>query len=543
MRVEPEEWGAVAVAHSPQGLAVVDGAGRFVAANAAAARLCGAPAADLIGRPSPFAGLGGTSGTSGLSGLPGDGAVDAGDDAEEVVVEWPGRGGEPRAFACTSSPVPGTDRRVVAFRDVSDSRRQERRLAAMARAAFSVTAERSLASSLEAIAQEAQQAASLAGVQVLLATPAGARLHVMGSAGFGRIPDFFDRLLECQARGAKLEMVESLLSGRPSVIQHRFAAVMTDPAWEPLQEHLGATPWDAFASVPLRIRGRAVGVLNAFFAPGQEVGDAELSFLLAMADQAAVAVDHAELLQRRTDEARREERQKLARDLHDSVVQQVFSMMMQAGSLGVLARRGMPPSAEKLAAIAEDLGGAAAAALADLRGMVVELRPAVPTGTSLPTALRSLLEASSARSALLCDLRVDDADGDLPTLDAELAEDVYRVVSEAVHNTVKHAAATHLDVVVAVAATPRGPQLAVDVVDDGRGAAVPRNARDPRPEVSPGSGGYGMTAMRERAHRWGGRVDVEAADGGGTRVRMRVPLVRAERRAQAQPHALAQVRP
>lgn len=505
--MDVDGWGALAVAHSPDGLAVVARDGRFLDVNPAGARLCGAAAEQLVGTPSPFGGTG--------------------PRADDDVVEWSGPGGLRRAFAWTCSPVLGGGERVVSFRDVSAARQQGRRLAATARAAFSVTAERSLASTLEALAEEVLQAASLAGVQVLLATPAGARLNVLGTAGFSRIPDFFDRLLECRARGARLEMVEALHSGVPRVVHHRYDAVMADPAWEPLRDHLGATPWDAFASVPLRIRGGTVGVLNAFFAPGQVVGEEELGFLLAMAGQAAVAVDHAELFQRRMDEARREERQKLARDLHDSVVQQVFSIMMQAGSLGVLARRGLPPTAEKLAAVAGELSGAAADALADLRGMVVELRPAVPSGTSLGTALRSLLEATAARSGLRCDLAIDDPDGDLLALDEQLAEDAYRVASEAVHNTVKHAAAASLGVSVLVSTTPRGLQLAVDVVDDGRG--VPSEG-DHRAADPLRSGGYGMTAMRERAHRWGGEVEVVAEDGGGTRVRLRVPVVRAEER-------------
>lgn len=508
-----DRWDALAAAHSPEGLAVVDASGRFLHVNPAGARLCGVPADRLAGTASPFT----TSGAAPTSLDP---------SSFDAVVEWVGPAGARCAFAWTCSDVLDDGERVVSFRDVSSARQQERRLAAMARAAFSVSAERSLASTLQALADEALQAASLAGVQVLLATPAGARLNVLGTAGFSRIPDFFERLLECRARGAQLEMVESLDSGVPRVVHHRFAAVMADPAWEPLRDHLGATPWDAFASVPLRIRGGTVGVLNAFFAPGQVVGEEEVGFLLAMAGQAAVAVDHAELFQRRMDEARREERQKLARDLHDSVVQQVFSIMMQAGSLGVLARRGLPPTAEKLADVAGELSGAAADALADLRGMVVELRPAVPSGTSLGTALRSLLEATAARSGLRCDLTIDDPDGDLPALDAELAEDAYRVASEAVHNTVKHAAATSLVVAVAVDAGARGPVLAVDVVDDGRGDPADHGrAADPLR-----SGGYGMTAMRERAHRWGGEVDVTSAEGRGTRVRLRLPVVRAEGR-------------
>src|SRR4029450_9370932 len=161
-----------------------------------------------------------------------------------------------------------------------------------------------------------------------------------------------------------------------------------------------------------------VGILNAFFAPGQVVGDTELEFLLAMAEQAAMAVDQAALLERERDVARREERQKLARDLHDAVVQHVFSMMMQARSLGVLVQRGLPPAPDRVAQVADDLSTSAEAVLADLRGMVGELRPAATTAGGLASALRSLVDTTSARTGVDVSLDIDDP-AELSALDAD----------------------------------------------------------------------------------------------------------------------------
>jgi signal transduction histidine kinase len=249
------------------------------------------------------------------------------------------------------------------------------------------------------------------------------------------------------------------------------------------------------------------------------VGETELEFLVAMAEQAAMAVDHASLLERERDLARREERQKLARDLHDSVVQQVFSMMMQAKSLGVLVGRGLPPAPETVAHVADELSSTAEDALGDLRGMVVELRPAATGGQSLASALGSLLDTTAARAGLRTELDVDATAAELAGLDGDLVEDVYRIVAEAVHNTVKHAEADNLRVRLSMTAHGRRRRLVAEVTDDGRGL---RSAEDHGAGVA--SSGYGMTAMRERAARWGGAVRVREVPAGGTRVRLTLPV-------------------
>jgi signal transduction histidine kinase len=494
------------VRHAPDGLAVIDAEARFVDANSAAVLLCGLDPDAVAGAPSPFA-------------APEDaaGAVKAG----ELTVAWETVTGQRREFAYVLAQVPGQRRWIVSFRDVTLSRLRERRLAAIAKAASSVASKRSLVGTLEALAQEVARTDALAGVQVLTVNSTGNRLHVVGASGFGRAADFFDKLMECRALGARLMMLEALETREPIVAASRYDAVMRDPSWAPLHQLMRHPRWDWFVSVPLLARGEPVGILNAFFAPGQVVGDTELEFLLAMAEQAAMAVDHAALLEWERDVARREERQKLARDLHDSVVQQVFSMMMQARSLGVLVARGLPPTPERVAQVADDLNSSAKDVLADLRGMVVELRPAAATAGGLAPAVRSLVDTTAARTGLNVSLDLDDRAAELSELDAALIEDVYRVVAEALHNSVKHAGASRIHIRLAVTPHGRRRRLVAEVTDDGCGVSA---ASDAARAGGCASSGFGMTVMRERAARWGGAVRVRQPAAGGTSVLLSLPL-------------------
>ncbi|WP_324277035.1 PAS domain-containing protein [Blastococcus brunescens] len=245
------------VEHAPDGLAVIDADGRFVEANPAAVQLCGLAPGAVVGARSPFP-------------VPEELAATA--RSGELTVEWTPTLGARREFAYVLNQVPERSRWVVSFRDVTVSRLQQRRLAAIAKAASSVASKRSLVGTLEALAQEVARTDALAGVQVLTVNSAGNRLHVMGAAGFGRSTEFFDKLMECRARGARLVMLEALEKREPMVVADRYQRIITDPAWEPLRELMLRPRWDWFASVPLLARGEPVGILNAFFAPGQTVG-------------------------------------------------------------------------------------------------------------------------------------------------------------------------------------------------------------------------------------------------------------------------------
>jgi signal transduction histidine kinase len=391
-------------------------------------------------------------------------------------------------------------------------RHRQRRVAAIARAAANLASQGSLPTILDALAAEVLQTDALAAVQIVTLDATGHQLRIMGSAGFGHWPDFFDRLMECRRRGADLRMLDAFSQSEPVLVENRWALIRDDPAWAPIREYLGELAWESFASIPMMARGQAVGVLNAFFAPGQAMESRTVEFLAAMADQAAIAVDYATLLRHARDGARREERQRLARDLHDSIVQQVFSISMQAKSMEVLAQRGAAVPAAAVLRIAAEVGDLSGTVLADLRAMVHELRLSSSADLGgLEEAVRALATSTANRTGL----KFSVAGG--PGLDqvrGELAEDVYRIVAEAIHNVVRHAAAGKVTIRLHL----RGDRLTATVADDGQGMGAPAaGQRD-------AAAGYGLTTMRERAERWGGTVTIGPGRSAGTLVRLAVPL-------------------
>jgi signal transduction histidine kinase len=272
--------------------------------------------------------------------------------------------------------------------------------------------------------------------------------------------------------------------------------------------------WDSFVAIPLIVRGRTVGVMNAYYLPGDDPGPSSLVFLEAMADHAAVAIDTAALLAQTRSQAEIEERRRLARDLHDSVVQQLFSMRLQAGALQARLDDGNSTS-DRVRAAAQELAELSTSALADLRGLVFELRPLDLAERGLLEALRVHADGLEMRAGLCVEVT---APADLEiTWGVDVQEDVYRIVQEALHNTVKHARATAAEVRFLV--EPGGGTVVVEVLDDGQGTA------DQAPGTGAGGGPtLGLVSMRERAERWGGRLEAGPRPGGGWTVRLVLPL-------------------
>ncbi|HVV21246.1 MAG TPA: GAF domain-containing sensor histidine kinase [Pseudonocardiaceae bacterium] len=388
--------------------------------------------------------------------------------------------------------------------------RGQMRLAAIARAASSVADAASLSVTLDVVASEVMQATHIAAVQILRVE--GGKMQVVGKAGFTDAEDFPERLEECRKLGARMMFVEAFRTKQRVVIQHRRASVLNDPAWAPLHAIMSAPKWDSFVAVPLVVRGRAVGVLNAFYTMGEDPVPDTLEFLEAMADQAAMAVDSAELLSRSRQDARQEERARLARELHDSVVQQVFSMRMQAKALRAHVDSEAGASTDKVRSVADELLHLAQNALADLRSLVLQLHPVELVGQGLVAAIRVHAQSLRSTSGLWIEVQADD----LPDLPTELQEDLYRIVQEALHNVVKHAHARRATVRICLDATDH---VLVDVCDDGTGLDAER----------PRAGALGLVSMRERARRWSGTVEIGSVPGDhGCRVRVRVPAMRSE---------------
>lgn len=423
------------------------------------------------------------------------------------MTQWTVEDGVDRVPTSCRCPVCGASGSAARS---EDDRRGQRRLAAIARAASSVADAGSLSVTLDVVAREVVQAEHIAAVQILRVE--GGTMRLLGKAGFTDAEDFIERLGECRELGARMMFVEAFRTRRRIVVPHRKASVLADPAWAPLHAIMGAPAWDSFVAVPLVVRGRAVGVMNAFYEPGECLSPATLEFLDAMADQAATAVDSADLLASSRHDAQLAERARLARELHDSVVQQVFSMRMQAKALRAQVAKGRTGDAERVRAVADELLQLAQDALADLRGLVLQLHPVELVERGLVDAVRAHAESVQALSRLHIAIDVD-GDERLARLAAELQEDVYRIVQEALHNVIKHARAKHATIRIR-----SGPdQLLVEVSDDGIGLAG----------RTPGTETLGLVSMRERAQRWGGRLEIGSGRR-GCQVRARIPVTWAD---------------
>jgi signal transduction histidine kinase len=213
--------------------------------------------------------------------------------------------------------------------------------------------------------------------------------------------------------------------------------------------------------------------------------------------------------QRREGERAALERQRIARDLHDSVSQSLFSTTLHVRTAQhALSREGLDatgPVGEELGEIGQLTRGA----LAEMRALILELQPGALAEEGLVAALAKQAAALSAREGLV--IEVDGPDGRLP-LEPEVEEQLYRLGQEALANVVKHARASSAAVRIAA----KDDAVRMEVSDDGRG-------------FDPGAVGpdhFGLRSMRGRVADLGGRLEVTSAPGRGTVLRVQVPAQR-----------------
>lgn len=212
-----------------------------------------------------------------------------------------------------------------------------------------------------------------------------------------------------------------------------------------------------------------------------------------------------EVRQRAGELAASEERARLARELHDSVTQALFSMTLQTRAAEMLLAKDPPAAAEKLAAL-RDLQRDA---LAEMRSLVFELRPGGIAEQGLEHALRTHASAIEGRIGLPVEVEVSGRADD-ERLPIETEEGLYRIAQEALHNVVRHAGASRVRLTLARDAS----SVRLSVIDDGVGFD---------PEAVP-TGHLGLDGMRARAGRMGGALEVRSRPGEGTTLTVTVPV-------------------
>lgn len=287
------------------------------------------------------------------------------------------------------------------------------------------------------------------------------------------------------------------------VIQHGEPLVIPDLAADP------QAPWAApmtgsraYAGVPMQARRRMLGVLSVVRETGRQFNVEEMALLASIADQVAVAVENVRLHQQAEQAAVMEERARLARELHDSVTQSLYSVTLLADATRDFTAAG---EWERVKHYLGRMSETARRALKEMRLLLYELQPPLTEREGLVEALSHRLDAVEGRAGVKARLLAKEW-VDLP---APVEENLYRIAQEALNNALKHAEAS--TVTVQLCADADGVDL--EVVDNGKGF---------EPDSARGRRGMGLLSMRQRVERLKGRLTILSTPGEGTRVKVRL---------------------
>ncbi len=253
--------------------------------------------------------------------------------------------------------------------------------------------------------------------------------------------------------------------------------------------------------VPLMLRDQVIGMLVLAASEEDAFTQHHAALALAIANQAAIAIENAQLYEQAQELAALEERQRLARELHDSVSQALYGMALGLHTARIQLDRDpqeLPESLDYLLSLAE-------AALDEMRALIFELRPESLESEGLVTALSKQGAALQARHGITVLMQLCEE----PDLPLKVKQELYRIAQEAMHNTVKHARARKVDLRLSQAAKA----VILEVRDDGVGF-------DP---LGSFPGHLGLHSMQERVSSLGGMLQIESAPGQGTSILAQVP--------------------
>ena len=304
-------------------------------------------------------------------------------------------------------------------------------------------------------------------------------------------------------------MGQTLVNGLWQALPLVYAALaLVDDQGREILVFTRGTPTDSALVLPLTTQGQPVGALRV--APARQLASHERRWLHELALHASVAVYAARatlalrLAQGELKASIADERARIQRELHDGLGPSLASLVLSLDSLRTRAET-QHVSVTQAVAELEGIKADARDIIGQIQGLVAQLRPPVLDQLGLAEAVRYFAASCSGATQVQVD-----APPALPPLPAAVEHAAYRIICEAITNSLRHAQARHCRVT--LAATP--PTLSLVVEDDGVGA--PAAGRTP---------GLGLASMRARAEELGGSFGLTSAPGAGTHIQVRLPLV------------------
>src|SRR5262249_14523982 len=259
------------------------------------------------------------------------------------------------------------------------------------------------------------------------------------------------------------------------------------------------------ASIPLHAYGKKLGVLNVASTDWAELSNDDLRLLYTVGDLLSIAIERARLFAHSAQFGATEERNRLAREIHDTLAQGMAAIALQLETADALLETNRDP--ERIRRTIQQALTLTRANLEEARRSVLDLRAAPLEGRTLGEALPGLVKEWTAKQALRVQCDVIGAKRPLPH---RVEAGLYRIAQEAVGNVVRHAKAKHLTV--QLTAMPEYVELRVE--DDGQGFEPEQVPKDR----------FGLIGLNERARLLGGTVQLCSEPGEGTSLQVHVPL-------------------
>mgnify|MGYP001168309516 CR=1 FL=1 len=260
----------------------------------------------------------------------------------------------------------------------------------------------------------------------------------------------------------------------------------------------------AMALIPLIAGRRRIGNLILTYTQPRAWTDAELRLFRLAANLIATSIENARHFQQEQALAALEERQRLARDLHDSVTQLIFSVMLIAQSIGPAYKKNVAEGERRINRLLE----LSQQALSEMRALLAELRAVSPVENGLMPALRQYIDWIKTRERI----EIHFSEQQYTPQSQTTEEGLYRIVQEALHNIAKHARATQVEICL----KREQGTLSLTIEDNGRGfqtEAIPATSTHK----------FGIRGMKERATQLGGTFEIHNNPHAGTMIRVIIP--------------------
>jgi len=254
--------------------------------------------------------------------------------------------------------------------------------------------------------------------------------------------------------------------------------------------------------VPLKIKDKVIGVMSAASNQPEAFDQSDVNILQTLANQASVAIDNARLYEQARHLAVLEERQRLSRELHDSVTQSLYgiSLYTQAAA-GKISNEQFDQARQYL----EDIQNTAQESLADMRLLIYELRPPILEKEGLVAALHNRLIAVEGRAKIKSSIMSNLTERLPPSLE----EGLYQLAREALNNIIKHAHAENVQIRI----QKEAKSISMEISDDGIGFD---------PKTASREGCLGLINMQEQAQSQGWQLTIDSNPGNGASISIKV---------------------